>query len=158
MNRGLCVAAAVALAVGLTGTACSSSDSGTKSASSSAASTTASAAPVDASKLPGLVPTPANAQDTKGPDSIADNGIHLKFEVNGAPVDVMAAYKAALKDKGWTVTTIVTSGGEGGGGATYTGTNGGAYGVFDGGGFNTSTYINVCAWPTKPADPNCTRS
>ena len=158
MNRGMGVAAALALAVGLTGTACSSSDSGSKSASSSAASTTTSAAPVDASKLPGLVPAPANTQDTKGPDSIADNGIHLKFAVTGEPVDVMAAYKAALKDKGWTVTTIVTSGGEGGGGATYTGTNGGAYGVFDGGGFNTSTYINVCAWPTKPADPNCTRS
>jgi hypothetical protein len=157
MNRGLGVAAALVLAVGLTGTACSSSDSGSKSASSSAASTTASAAPVDASQLPGLVPTPANSQGTKGPDSIADNGIHLNFAVNGAPADVMAAYKAALKDKGWTVTTIVTSGGGGGGGATYTGTNGGAYGVFDGGGFNTSTYINVCAWPTKPAEPNCVR-
>jgi hypothetical protein len=144
------------MAVGLTGTACSSSDSG--KSSSSSASTTASAAPVAPDQLPGLVPTPANTKDAKGPDSIADNGIHLQFEVNAAPSDAMAGFKAALTDKGWAVTTIVTSGGPGGGGATYTGTNGAAYGVFDGGGFNTTTFINVCVWPTKPADPNCTRS
>ncbi|WP_163694411.1 hypothetical protein [Mycolicibacterium sarraceniae] len=156
MRRGLCVAAALAMAVGLTGTACSGSDSGKSSASS--ASTSASAAPVAADKLPGLVPTPANTKDTKGPDSIADNGIHLHFEVGTAPTDAMAGFKAALTDMGWAMTTIVTSGGPGGGGATYTGTNGAAYGVFDGGGFNTTTFINVCVWPTKPADPNCTRS
>jgi hypothetical protein len=158
MKRGLCAAAALAMAVGLTGTACSSSDYGKAPTATSSASTTATGAPVDSSQLPSLVPTPANSQETKGPDSIADNGIHLHFAVNGSPSDVMAAYKAALKDKGWAVTTIVTSGGGGGGGgATYTGTNGSAYGVFDGGGFNTTTYINVCAWPAKPADPNCTR-
>jgi len=156
MRRGLCVAAALAVAVGLTGTACSSSDS--SKSSSSSASTTASAAPVAPDQLPGLVPTPANSQETKGPDSIADNGIHLNFKVNGSPSDVMDGFKAALKDKGWDVTTIVTSVGAGGGGATYTGTNGAGYGVFDGGGFNTTTFINVCVWPTKPADPNCTRS
>jgi hypothetical protein len=103
------------------------------------------------------VPTPANSQATKGPDRIADNGIHLHFQVNGSPSDVMSAYKAALQGKGWAVTTIVTSAGAGGGGATYTGTNGNAYGVFDGGGFNTSTFIDVCAWPAKPANPNCPR-
>lgn len=156
MRRGLCVAAALAMAVGLTGTACSGSDS--SKSSSSSASTTASAAPVATDQLPGLVPTPENTQETKGPDSIADNGIHLNFKVNGSPSDVMTAFKAALKDKGWEVTTIVTSVGAGGGGATYTGTNGSGYGVFDGGGFNTTTFINVCAWPTKPADPNCTRN
>ncbi|OYN82390.1 hypothetical protein [Mycolicibacterium sphagni] len=156
MKRGFCVAAALAVAVGLTGTACSSSGSGSTSSAGSA-STTASGPAVTAGQLPGLVPTPANSQGTKGPDSISDNGIHLHFAVNGAPSDVMAAYKAALKDKGWAVTTIVTSGGGGSGGATYTGTNGSAYGVFDGGGFNTSTYINVCAWTTKPAEPNCVR-
>ncbi|MBB3605954.1 hypothetical protein FHT40_005643 [Mycolicibacterium sp. BK556] len=152
MNRGLCAIAAVALAVGLTGTACGKSDTG------STATSTSSAAPVAADQLPGLVPTPANTGDKKGPDSIGDNGIHLHFEVNSPPSDAMAAFKSALTDKGWAVTTIVTSGGPGGGGATYTGTNGAAYGVFDGGGFNTTTFINVCVWPSKPADPNCTRS
>lgn len=155
MRRGVCAIAAVAVVIGLTGTGCSNSDS--KSGTGSA-STAASAAPVATDKLPGLVPTPANSQEAKGPDNIGDNGIHMNFKVAGSPGDVMNAYKAALKDKGWTVTTIVTSTGEGGGGATYTGTNGSAYGVFDGGGFNTTTFINVCAWPAKPADPNCTRS
>ena len=157
MRRGLCVAAALAMAVGLTGTACSKSDS-SSTAETTSASTSASAAAASADKLPGLVPTPANSQETKGPDSIADNGIHLHFEVKGSPSDVMNAYRAALQDKGWAVTTIVSSIGEGGGGATYTGTNGTAYGVFDGGGFNTTTFINVCAWPAKPAEPNCTRN
>ncbi|HKP42069.1 hypothetical protein [Mycobacterium sp.] len=105
-----------------------------------------------------LLPTPPNSQQTKGPDNIADSGIHTYFQVNGSPNEVMDAYKAALEGKGWQVTTIVTSnGGGGGGGATYTGTNGDAYGVFDGGGFETTTYLNVCAWPTKPANPNCSR-
>jgi hypothetical protein len=104
-----------------------------------------------------LVPAPAGTQTTKGPDSIADNGIHLRFQVSGAPADVMNAYKAALGTKGWEVTTVMTSGGGGGGGATYTGTNGAAYGVFDGGGYQDKTWVDVCAWPTKPADPNCVR-
>ena len=104
------------------------------------------------------MPTPADTQQTKGPDGIPDGGIHLHYQVNGAPSDVMAAYKAALEAKAWALTTIVTSGnGGGGGGATYTGTNGDAYGVFDGGGFDKTTYLDVCTWASKPADPNCTR-
>ncbi|WP_445169421.1 hypothetical protein ACTXG7_08925 [Mycolicibacterium sp. Dal123E01] len=157
MRRGLWVAAALAVAVGMTGTACSNSDSSGKSGTSSASATT-NAAPVSADKLPSLVPTPENSKGAPGPENIADNGIHLHFEVNGSPKVVMDAYKAALTDKGWAVTTIVTSINEGGGGATYTGTNGAAYGVFDGGGFNTTTFVTVCVWPTKPADPNCARS
>ena len=155
MKLDVCAAAALAVAIGLTGTACGNSDSATTTTGSSAATTTGS--PVDSAQLPSLVPTPANSQTTKGPDSIPDNGIHLHYQVNGAPNDVLSAYKAALESKGWAVTTIVTSGGAGGGGATYTGTNGSAYGVFDGGGFNTTTFLDVCTWPAKPANPNCTR-
>lgn len=79
--------------------------------------------------------------------------------MTGSPTDVVAAYKTALEGKGWAVTTIVSSDGGpgGGGGATYTGTHGDNYGVFDGGGFGTETFLNVCAWPTKPAQPNCSR-
>ncbi len=75
----------------------------------------------------------------------------------GADTDVMNAYKAALGTKGWAVTTIMTSAAGGGGGATYTGTNGAAFGVFDGGGYQDKTWVDVCAWPTKPADPACAR-
>lgn len=163
--------AAAALAIGLIASACGSSPSSgsTTSAATSAASNTTAAAtttaqataattPSDSAQLPSLIPTPANSQTTKGPDNIPDNGIHMHFQVNGSPNDVMDAYKTALEGKGWSVTTIVTSGGGGGGGgATYTGTNGDAYGVFDGGGFNTTTYIDVCTWPSKPSNPNCSR-
>lgn len=67
----------------------------------------------------------------------------------------MDAYKAALEAKGWTVSVLHTGGGGGGGGATYTGTNGDAYGVFTGGGYGDSTDLDACAWPSKPENPNC---
>jgi hypothetical protein len=173
-TRNTSALAAVALAVGLVASACGgSSDSGSKttteaptsatsssSSSSSAAATTTSGAATAApggADLQSLLPTPPNSQQTKGPDNIADSGIHKFFQVNGSPSDVMNAYKTALEGKGWQVSTVVTSGGGGGGGTTYTGTNGDAYGVFDGGGYNATTYVDVCAWPTKPANPTCNR-
>jgi hypothetical protein len=165
MRRNTYALVAAAMTVGLATSACNGSNSDTQktdatsAASSSAAATTTSQATAattagESAPLPSLIPTPANSQQTKGPDTIADNGIHMYFQVNGSPNEVMAAYKSALEGKGWAVETIVTSGG----GATYTGTHGDAYGVFDGGGFNTSTYIDVCSWPSKPANPNCARS
>jgi hypothetical protein len=175
-TRNTYALAAVAMAVGLVASACSgSSDSGTKTTTEAATSATSSSAaatttpnattpsPGTATAAPGgaglqsLLPTPPNSQQTKGPDNIADNGIHIYYQVNGSPTDVMNAYKTALEGKGWQLTTVVTSGGAGGGGATYTGTNGDAYGVFDGGGYNTTTYVDVCTWPTKPANPTCNR-
>ncbi len=160
-NFSTMTAATVAMVtVGIAASGCSP----TKEAASTATATTEATAPATTSHaaastdLKSLVPTPANTADTKGPDTIPNDGVHLHFQVNGAPAEVMAAFKADLKSKGWDVTTIVTSGGGGGGGgATYTGTNGDAYGVFDGGGYDTKTFLDVCTWPTKPADPNCTR-
>ena len=75
-----------------------------------------------------------------------------------APGPAMVAYRNALRDKGWQVTTIVTSEGGTGGGATYTGTNGDAYTVVDGGGFEQQTFIDICLWPKRPEEPNCTRA
>ena len=150
-----CSAAAVtALTLSLIGSGCAKTAEAPKVEAKSPAAQTAS----PSTDLKTLVPTPANATMTKGPDGIADGGTHIYFEVNGAPNDVMAAFKSALEGKGWAVTTIVSSGnGGGGGGATYTGTRGDAYGVFDGGGYKTTTYIDVCTWPAKPSDPNCNR-
>lgn len=153
--------ATAAITIGLVASACGGGST-TNSASSSEAvttsptTTTAQTAPAS-TDLPSLVPTPADTKVTKGPDAIADNGIHFYFAVGGAPADVVAAYKAALEAKGWALTTIVSSNSGGGGGATYTGTHGDAYGVIDGGGFADKTYLNVCAWPTKPDQPNCGR-
>ncbi len=156
MRLGAYVGAALAGAIVLTGTACGKTDSEATATTSPASTTTGTS--VDSAQLPSLVPAPADTQTTKGPDSIPNNGIRLHYQVNGAPNDVLNAFKAALESKGWVVTTIVTSDGPGGGGgATYTGTNGSAYGVFDGGGYNSTTYLDVCAWPEQPANPNCTR-
>ena len=166
MNRNTIALAAALMAVGLSMSACNSSNPSGQATSATSATTAAgttttagaAAAPsANAAQLPSLIPAPANSQVTKGPDNIADNGIHLHYQVNGAPADVMNAFKSALEGKGWALSTIVSSNGGGGGGATYTGTHGDAFGVFDGGGFNTTTYIDVCAWPSKPANPNCSR-
>jgi hypothetical protein len=105
--------------------------------------------------LQSLVPTPANTQRTDGPTSIRESGINEHFLVNGAPGDVMDSYKSALQGLGWNLTVANSSGGHGGGGATFTGTNGSAYGVFTGGGYGTTTDIQACAWPTKPSNTHC---
>lgn len=92
---------------------------------------------------------------TYGPDPLADSGVHQKFKVNGVPTEVMGTYKTALEGKGWQVSTVTSSSDGDGGGATLTGTRGDVYGVFDGGGYQSTTYIEVCLWPTKPTNPNC---
>lgn len=153
--RRSAVLAAAGLTVSLLAPGCARS---TDAPSVPGSATSAAQASTAGADLKSLVPTPANTTTNKGPDSIADNGIHQYFEVNGAPTDVMNTFKAALEGKGWEVSTIVSSGGgQGGGGATYTATHGDAYGVFDGGGYGTTTYIDACTWPAKPANPNCQR-
>jgi hypothetical protein len=145
MNRNTFAVAAAAMAIGLVASACGHSSN----------SATATTSPVSATQLQSLIPTPANTQRTDGPTSIPDSGIHLHFLVNGGGTDVLNAYKTALEGKGWTV-TVLTSGGWGpSGGATYTGTQGTTYGVFGGGGNGSTTDVSACAWPAKPANPNC---
>ena len=148
-----------AWAIGLAATACSPMTEKAEATTTTAPVGTSATTTADggSAAVAALVPTPADVQQTRGPDDIADGGIHVHYQVNGSPNDVMTAYKDALQSKGWTVTTIITSGGGGGGGATYTGTHGDAYGVFDGGGYGNTTYIDVCSWPAKPANPNCSR-
>lgn len=167
---------AAAMTIALTAAACGhSSDSGTTktetktvtasasaststSTSTSPATTSTSSATTGANgstDVKSLIPTPANAQRTDGPDAIGENGVHQHFGVSGSPNSVMDAYKAALEAKGWTVNVLHSGGGGGGGGATYTGTNGNAYGVFTGGGYGDDTDLDACAWPSKPTNPNC---
>lgn len=162
MSRNTYTLAAAAIAIGLVASACSSSpNSATKTSSPATATSPATAmspatSPATATQLQSLIPTPANTQRTDGPNSIPDNGIHLHFLVNGAANDVLNAYKTALQGKGWAVTVVASGGWGATGGATYTGTQGGTYGVFSGGGGRDNvTDINACAWPSKPANPNC---
>lgn len=145
MSRSTYPLVAVATAVGLVASACSSSsDSATKTSP-----------PVTAAQLQSLIPTPPNSQHTDGPASIPDNGIRMHFMVNGSATVVMDAYKTELQGKGWTVTVVSSGGWQGAGGATYTGTQGNDYGVFSGGGSTGTTDITACAWPSKPSSPNC---
>jgi hypothetical protein len=158
------------LAVGLVTAACGGSgESGSKTVtetvSASATSTTAAATSTTSSApamtgtgsadLQSLVPTPADNQRTDGPEPIQESGVHKHFLVNGSPSEVMDAYKTALEGSGWTLTVESSGGGGEGGGATYTGTNGDAYGVFVGGGYANTTDVNSCAWPAKPSNANC---
>jgi len=145
MSRNIYALAAAAMAIGLVGSACGSSPN----------SATTTTSPASATQLQSLIPTSANTQRTDGPTSIPDSGIHMHFLVNGGGTDVLGAYKTALEGKGWTV-TVLSSGGWGpSGGATYTGTQGNTYGVFGGGGNGSTTDVSACAWPSKPANPNC---
>jgi hypothetical protein len=153
---------AAAMVLGLVVAACGSSPNSSTATSASASSKTGTASVSQATTttsagtdLQPLIPIPANTQRTDGPDSIQENGIHLHFLISGSPADVMAAYKTALEGKGWAVTVQSSGGSGGGGGATYTGTNGSAYGVFDGGGYGGTTDIDACAWPSKPSSTNC---
>ena len=170
MTRNRNVLAPALLAVGLVAAACGGSgDSSTTTVtetvpasmtSTTAAATTtttsAAAAPTTAgADLQSLIPTPANSQRTDGPAAIQESGINKHFLVNGSPTEVMDAYKTALEGAGWTLTAETSGSGGGGGGATYTGTNGEAYGVFVGGGYGSTTDVNSCAWPAKPSNANC---
>jgi hypothetical protein len=164
MRRATYALIAVAMAIGLVTSACSRSphsSTATTGATTSTASTTTAATTTTSqatatttasgrAQLQSLIPTPANTQRTDGPDLIPDNGIHMHFQVNGSPRDVLDAYKSALEGKGWSVTVASSGGGPG-----YTGTQSDAYGVFTGGGSGSRTYINACAWPSKPSNPNC---
>ncbi len=149
MNRNACAMAAAAAAIGLVASGCTSSNN------SASTSGSASSSPASAAQLQALIPTPANTQRTDGPENIPDNGVHLHYLVNGPSSDVMSAYKTALEGKGWTVTVVASGGWQGSGGATYTATQGDTYGVFSGGGPAANADVNACAWPSKPANPNC---
>jgi hypothetical protein len=144
MSRNTYVAVAAAVAFGLVASGCSSP-------TNSAAKTS----PASAAQLQSLIPTPVHTQRTDGPNTMPDNGINLHFLVNGSSTGVMDAYKTALQGKGWTVTVVASGGWTGAGGATYTATQGDAYGVFTGGGNEATADVHACAWPSKPANPNC---
>jgi hypothetical protein len=144
LSRNAYASAAAALAIGLLTSACGASHN----------SATATSL-VSATQLQSLILAPANTRRTDGPAGIPDSGINMHFLVNGSPTDVMDAYKSALEGKGWAVTVVSSGGWQGSGGATYTGTQGNTYAVFSGGGSDGTTDVRACAWPSKPANPNC---
>jgi len=163
VRNNLLVSATAAMVLGLVAAACSSpptssTATATRTTPTKAITTTVSQATTTTSAvadLQSLIPTPANTRRTDGPDSIHDNGIHLHFLVNGSAMDVMGAYKAGIQGKGWSLIVDSSSGNGDGGTATYTASNGNAFGVFTGGGFGATTDIDACAWPSNPASTDC---
>ena len=165
MRRPVYMLPAAAMTAGVLVAACGNAQNSTSTSTVTVTSATpsASAAPSSsaapsaspAADLPSLLPAPANNQRADGPDPVGENGIHKHFLVSGAPVEVMNAYKTILEGAGWSLTVQNSGGGGGGGGATYTGTNGAAYGVFTGGGYGSTTDVDACAWPAKPTNTNC---
>ncbi len=172
MRSSTYVLATAAMAVGLTAAGCGSStdsstgaetktvtvspsETATTDATTGATQPTPTTSASASSDLQSLIPTPADTQQTNGPDSLEEDGVHMYFQVNGSPGATMDSYKTGLEDKGWSVTVQDAGGGGGGGGATYTGTNSDAYGVFTGGGYSSTTDIDACVWPTKPSNTNC---
>lgn len=110
---------------------------------------------VASTDLQSLIPTPAGSQHVDGPDVVHDSGIHMHFLVGGSPMDAMNAYESQLERTGWSLTVQNAGGGHGGGGATVTGTNGAAYGVFTGGGYASTTDVDACVWASKPVTTSC---
>ena len=172
MRRNTYGLATVAMAIGLISTGCgSSSDSSTATETETVTASPAETATTDtaagtepstpttaagaATDLQSLIPLPADTQQTDGPDSVQEDGAHMHFQVNGAPSATMDSYKTKLEGTGWSVTVRDAGGGGRGGGATYTGTNGDAYGVLTGGCYGSTTDIDACVWPTKPSKTDC---
>ncbi|GJF08097.1 hypothetical protein NGTWS1803_11170 [Mycolicibacterium cyprinidarum] len=172
MRSNTYVLATAAMAIGLIAAGCGSSSdsktttetktvtvSPTETATTGATTRSEQPTPTTTSNagtdLQSLIPTPADTRETDGPDSIWENGVHMHFQVDGAPVATMDAYQTDLEAKGWSVTVRNSGGGGRGGGATFTGTNNDAYGVFTGGGHGTRTHIEACVWPTEPSNTDC---
>ncbi|MGB0876544.1 MAG: hypothetical protein ACPGVY_00795 [Mycobacterium sp.] len=157
MRHSAYVSAIAATVIGLIAAGCgSSSDSGTATDTETVTISPTTTSAADAgTDLRSLIPTPADTQQTDGPDTVPDNGVHMHFQVSGAPGATMESYKTDLENSGWSVTVRDEGGGGGGGGATYTGSNSDAYGVFTGGGYGNTTDIDACVWPTKPSKTEC---
>ena len=103
MRRTVHVRSAALMATGLLAVACGNSSTSTSTSTvtvtgATSGSPTSTTATVD---LPSLLPVPAGNQRADGPDPVGENGIHKHFLVNGAPTDVMNAYKAVLEGAGW---------------------------------------------------------
>ena len=152
----------VATGAGLVGlavllTACSSGGS-----SSSATTTTVAAARktstggTSATTVTDLAPACPSSGSPSSTDAIPGGGTHTHYTFATTDyASIVTACDSGLRAAGWTVTS--TGGGGygqyGGGGGTAT--KGSVYGTFDVGSSGSGSYLDVCVWPTRPADTNC---
>jgi hypothetical protein len=100
------------------------------------------------------VPTPPNSKSL-GTQAISSGGQLARYSTSTNPGGVIASYKQALSDAGWTVTGGGGGGSSYGGGAGLQATNGPKYLSVNAGGPAGQTFVSVCVWPSKPARDNC---
>jgi hypothetical protein len=100
------------------------------------------------------VPTPPDSKSL-GAQAIASGGQQARYSTSANPGAVIASYKQALTDAGWTVTGGGGGGSSYGGGAGLQATNGPKYLSVNAGGPADMTFVNVCVWPSKPSHDNC---
>jgi hypothetical protein len=100
------------------------------------------------------VPDPPNST-ALGAGAIASGGQKASFTTPADPSAVIASYRQTLPGSGWTVTGAGGAGSSHGGGAGLQATNGQRYLSINAGGPAGTTFVNICVWPSKPADDHC---
>jgi len=100
------------------------------------------------------IPTPPDSK-ALGTQAISSGGQQARHSTAANPGAVIASYKQALPDAGWTVTGSGGSGSSYGGNAGLQATNGPKYLSINAGGPAGTTFVSVCVWPSKPHNDNC---
>ncbi len=133
-----------------------SSGSGSSTATTGAMSSTTSSAASTTSLTPYCPPTNVAATQT-GTKAIGSGGTETDYSVTTVKYsDLLAACQTGMTQNGWTVTS---SGGGGAnsqyGGGGLSAIKGSSYAAVEAGSGGSTVYLNVCVWPSKPADTNC---
>ena len=143
--------------------ACSSGSSSSTSttmkpttATTGAMSSTTSPAASTTSLTPYCPPTNVAATQT-GTKAIGSGGTETDYSVTTVKYsDLLSICQIGMTQNGWTVTS---SGGGGAnsqyGGGGLSATKGSSYAAVEAGSGGSTVYLNVCVWPSKPADTNC---
>ena len=102
-------------------------------------------------------PSPKVAATQTGTKAIGSGGTETDYSVTTAKYsDLLAVCQTGMTQNGWTVTS---SGGGGAnsqyGGGGLSATKGSSYAAVEAGSGGSTVYLNVCVWPSKPADTNC---
>lgn len=98
---------------------------------------------------------PAVADAQKMSEEAKGAGTHIYYTSRQSAQDVMSAYRSTLEADGWTIDSMGGGGSAWGGNAGLTASKGAEYLVMSIGGETGATNIDLCVWPSKPADDNC---
>jgi len=133
-----------------------SSGSGSSTATTGAMNSTTSSAASTTSLTPYCPPTNVAATQT-GTKAIGSGGTETDYSVTTVKYsDLLAGCQTGMTQNGWTVTS---SGGGGAnsqyGGGGLSAIKGSSYAAVEAGSGGSTVYLNVCVWPSKPADTNC---